>query len=80
MKRKKGNMQWTIIISLILALVVLLSYSFFTQGIVYSVLEDIGGVESDLNESMGCVVEPGTEGDTTGDGVRNVPECEHLLR
>lgn len=52
MQGKKSSLQLYVIVGLVIALVALVSYSFFAQGVVYTFMENIGAVESDLNESM----------------------------
>lgn len=75
MKSKKG-MGYFVIVSLILALIIFLSYSFLTKGMVFRFLDNVGVVEDDLDESIECVVEPGTNGDEDGDGIKDDDECE----
>lgn len=76
MKVNKKAMSYYVIVSLILALVVFFSYSFFTKGVVYNYVENVGLVEEDVNESLECIVEPYTKGDEDGDGVKDTDECE----
>ncbi len=78
MEYKKSSMKMSILVSLILALILLVSYIFFMQGTISGVLEDIGLIRDGQDQRVDCIVEPWTNGDTTGDGIKNTEECEGL--
>ncbi|MFW6013872.1 MAG: hypothetical protein ACOCZ6_04330 [Nanoarchaeota archaeon] len=52
MQGKKATLPMYVIVSLIIALVALLLYSFFAQGIIYDFMQNLGAIEGDINESM----------------------------
>lgn len=75
-KMSKKAMSYYVIVSLVLALVVFISYSFLTKGMVFKFLDNVGLVEDDVKDKVDCIVEPGTQGDEDGDGVLDTQECE----
>ncbi|MGM5481865.1 MAG: hypothetical protein ACQESF_00235 [Nanobdellota archaeon] len=79
MKSKKA-MSYYVLISLIIGLLVLISYSFFSKGMVFNFLDNVGIVEDDMDQSVDCIVKPGTNGDEDGDGVKDSEECDAVRK
>jgi hypothetical protein len=69
---KKGDtqMMW-ILIGAVLAITVMVVYSFMTGGVVKKFMESIFKVSDDSDQRLKCTVLPWQGGDTNGDGVRD---------
>ena len=72
-------MMW-IIIGAILALIVLVIYSFMTGGIVRRFTETIFSITEDTNNQFDCTVTPWAGGDLNGDGIKDTEECEKFAK
>ena len=67
------------LIGIVMALLALIIYSFVSGGIVKRGMETIGIIHSHNDLSAKCyVLVPGTDGDTDGDGIKDIPECAPL--
>ncbi len=71
----QNQMMW-IIIAAVLALLVLVIYSFMTGGIVRKFTETIFGITDETNSQFECTVLPWASGDTNGDGIKDTEECK----
>ena len=68
-------MMW-IIIGAVLAILVLVIYSFITGGVVRRFTSTIFRISDDSDQRMDCMVGIGGQGDTNGDGIRDDdPAC-----
>ena len=61
MKEKRASLPLYVIVSIIIALVALLLYSFFAQGIIYEFMQNVGAIESDISEGMEDALGSGDE-------------------
>ncbi len=66
-KSKKADANWYVI-SLVLAMIVFVIYSFITQGAIYNFMQGIGIVDEETDLKIGCLVPVGSEEDKDGDG------------
>ena len=65
MKEKKASLPLYVIVGIIIALVALILYSFFAQGVIYEFMQNVGAIESDINESMQDALGSGNEKDSS---------------
>jgi hypothetical protein len=78
---KKGDtqMMW-IIIGAVLAITVMVVYSFMTGGIVKKFMASIFKVSDDSDQRLECTVLPWEGGDSNGDGIRDdSPDCARFV-
>ncbi len=65
MKEKRASLPLYVIVGIIIALVALILYSFFAQGVIYEFMQNVGAIESDINESMRDALGSGNEKDSS---------------
>lgn len=75
MEKGEANSIWYLI-AIVLGLAILVFYSFMSGGIVKKTLVTLGVIQGDNDLRLKCMVEPGTGGDTDGDGIVNSEECK----
>ncbi len=69
------------LIAIVMALIALAIYSFMTGGIVKKGMQTIGLIQGDSDLRAKCtVLIPGTDGDTNGDGIKDIPACSSLVK
>lgn len=79
MKKGQSNSMW-FLIAIVMALAILLIYSFMSGGIVKKAMKTIGLIDSSNDLRIKCTVAPGTGGDTNGDGIVDTDECKKFAK
>ncbi len=75
MDKGDANMMW-IIIGAVLAIMALVVYSYLTGGVIKKVADSLFKIADDSGDQLDCNVVPWRDGDTNGDGIKDVKECE----
>ena len=79
MAKGDANVMW-VIIGAVLAIMVLVVYSYLTGGIIKKVADSLFSTAENSGDQLECSVVPWRDGDINGDGIKDVERCKKYTR